>query len=176
MQSEPLIFGKFINLLLKLSMKLVLLLIGKTGEKYLQEGIDDYTKRLRRYIDFKIEVVSLPGKLKNSDIQQQKINEGSLIVSKMKASQHLCLFDENGEQFSSRQLALFLQKKMASGVKELVFVVGGPYGFSDEIYNLADSKISLSKMTFSHQLARLLCLEQLYRAFTILKGEPYHHD
>ncbi len=157
-------------------MKLVLLLIGKTGDNYLQEGIVNYTKRLRRYIDFSIEVVTLPGKLKNAGAQQQKINEGSLIVSKMTPSQYLCLFDENGEQFSSRQFAGFLQKIMASGVKELVFVIGGPYGFSDEIHKLADSKISLSKMTFSHQLARLLCLEQLYRAFTILKGEPYHHD
>lgn len=157
-------------------MKLVLLLIGKTGDNYLQEGIVNYTKRLRRYIDFSIEVVTLPGKLKNAGAQQQKINEGSLIVSKMTSSQYLCLFDENGEQFSSRQFAGFLQKIMASGVKELVFVIGGPYGFSDEIHKLADSKISLSKMTFSHQLARLLCLEQLYRAFTILKGEPYHHD
>lgn len=138
MQSEPLIFGKFINLLRKRSMKLVLFLIGKTGEKY--------------------------------------IHEGSLIVSKLKASQHLSLFNENGKRFSSRQFALFLQKKTALHVKELVFVIDGPYGFSDEIYNLADSKISLSKMNFSYQLARLLCLEQLYRAFTIFRGESYHHD
>ena len=88
----------------------------------------------------------------------------------------LHLFDEQGDSFSSREFADFLEKKMLSGLKELVFVIGGPYGFSDEVYEKANSKISLSKMTFSHQLARLLCVEQIYRAFTIIKGEPYHHD
>lgn len=157
-------------------MKLTLLMIGKTDEKYLQEGIARYKKRLEHYIDFRLEIIPDIKKGKNLTSQQQKLKEGELILAKQGPSKEFHLFDEKGKQYSSRQFAAFLQKKMASGIKELVFVIGGPYGFSDEVEKQSSSKISLSKMTFSHQLARLLCMEQFYRAFTILKGEPYHHD
>jgi 23S rRNA (pseudouridine1915-N3)-methyltransferase len=157
-------------------MKLTLLMVGKTDEKYLQEGIDRYKKRLEHYIDFRLEIIPDLKKGKNMMVNQQKLKEGELILAKQGPAKEFHLFDEQGKQFSSRQFAAFLQKKMASGIKELVFVIGGPYGFSDDLYNRANAKISLSKMTFSHQLARLLCMEQFYRAFTILKGEPYHHD
>jgi 23S rRNA (pseudouridine1915-N3)-methyltransferase len=109
-------------------------------------------------------------------IEQQKNLEGDLILSKNLSGKELHLFDENGKMFSSREFAGFLEKKMASGLKELVLVVGGPYGFSPKVYETANSKISLSALTFSHQMVRLMCVEQIYRAFTILKGEPYHHD
>lgn len=157
-------------------MKLTLLMVGKTDEKYLQEGIDRYKKRLKHYIDFRLEIIPDLKKGKNMKMSQQKLKEGEFILAKRAPAQEFHLLDEKGKQMTSRQFAAFLQKKMASGIKELVFVIGGPYGFSEEVYEQADSKISLSKMTFSHQLARLLCMEQFYRAFTILKGEPYHND
>jgi 23S rRNA (pseudouridine1915-N3)-methyltransferase len=157
-------------------MRLTLLVVGKTDDKYLQDGIARYKKRLKHYIDFRLEIIPDIKKGKKPNTNLQKIREGELILAKQGPAKELHLLDEKGKQLSSKQFAEFLQKKMASGIKELVFVIGGPYGFSDEVYKQAVSKISLSKMTFSHQLARLLCIEQFYRAFTLLKGEPYHHD
>ncbi len=157
-------------------MRLTLLMVGKTDEKYLVDGIERYARRLKHYIDFRLEVVPDLKRRRNVEIGQQKIMEGELILSKMAAAKEFYLFDERGEAFTSKEFAVFLQKKMASGLKELVLVIGGPYGFSEDVYEQSVSSISLSPMTFSHQLARLLCLEQLYRAFTILKGEPYHHE
>jgi len=157
-------------------MRLTLLVVGKTDDKYLQDGIARYKKRLEHYIDFRLEIIPDIKKGKNLSTSLQKIKEGELILARQGPAKAMYLFDENGKQLSSRQFAAFLQKRMASGIKELVFVIGGPYGFSDEVVARAASKISLSKMTFSHQLARLLCMEQFYRAFTLLKGEPYHHD
>jgi len=157
-------------------MKLTLLMVGKTDDTYLQEGIERYAGRLKHYADFSIEVIPDIKKGKNRGIDQQKIKEGEQILAKLAPSKEFHLFDEKGKTWTSREFAGFLQKKMASGLKELVLVIGGPYGFSDDVYRQAKSKISLSRMTFSHQLARLLCVEQIYRAFTILKGEPYHHD
>jgi 23S rRNA (pseudouridine1915-N3)-methyltransferase len=151
-------------------------MVGKTDEKYLKEGIERYAKRLKHYIDFTIEVIPDIKKGRNSGIEQQKMREGEIILSKKAVSKELILLDERGEVFTSKEFAGFLQKKMASGLKELVLVIGGPYGFSEDVYVQTASCISLSPMTFSHQLARLLCIEQLYRAFTILKGEPYHHE
>jgi 23S rRNA (pseudouridine1915-N3)-methyltransferase len=115
-------------------------------------------------------------KAKNLGVENQKKREGELILSKKSVGKEIHLFDENGKTLSSRELAKFLEKKMLSGLKELVFVIGGPYGFSNEVYKNASSKISLSRLTFSHQMVRLICTEQIYRALTILKGEPYHHD
>ncbi len=157
-------------------MKVTLLVVGKTDENFLQEGINLYAKRLKHYADFKIEVI--PDLKKRGTLRpvQQKILEGERILSRCGASRELHLFDENGEIFTSAAFAEFLQKKMAGGLKELILTIGGPYGFSEAVYEQAASKISLSRMTFSHQLARLLCIEQIYRAFTILKGEPYHHE
>jgi 23S rRNA (pseudouridine1915-N3)-methyltransferase len=157
-------------------MKITLLVIGKTDSKYLTEGINEYAKRLSHYINFEIEVIPDIKKNKKMGIELQKAQEGELILSKNQPGKELHLFDECGKMFTSREFAGFLEKKMASGLKELVLVVGGPYGFSPKVYETAKSKISLSKLTFSHQMVRLMCVEQIYRAFTILKGEPYHHD
>jgi 23S rRNA (pseudouridine1915-N3)-methyltransferase len=157
-------------------MKITLLVIGKTDASYLTEGLAEYSKRLKHYINFNLEVIPDIKKNKNLSIEIQKSMEGEQILRKNLPGKELHLFDENGEMFTSRGFATFLEKKMASGLKELVLVIGGPYGFSSKVYDNAVSKISLSRMTFSHQMARLLCAEQIYRAFTILKGEPYHHD
>ncbi len=157
-------------------MKITLLVVGKTDAAYLKDGINLYSKRLNHYINFETEVIPDVKKGKNLTVEIQKQKEGEIILSKLSPGKEFHLFDENGKTFTSRQFAGFLEKKMASGLKELVFVIGGPYGFSDEVREKTNSGISLSPMTFSHQLARLLCVEQIYRAFTILKGEPYHHD
>jgi 23S rRNA (pseudouridine1915-N3)-methyltransferase len=157
-------------------MKVTLLVVGKTDEPFIKEGINYYIRRLKHYVDFKLEIIPDVKKGRKSSITQQKISEGAKITSQNLSGKELHLFDEQGDSYSSREFAEFLEKKMLSGPKELVFVIGGPYGFSEEVYEKASSKISLSRMTFSHQLARLLCVEQIYRAFTIIKGEPYHHD
>ena len=157
-------------------MKITLLVIGKTDTAYLTDGINEYVKRLNHYINFEIEVIPDLKKSKNMSIEQQKNQEGELILAKNLSGKELHLFDENGKMFTSREFAGFLEKKMASGLKELVLVIGGPFGFSSKVYENAVSKISLSSLTFSHQMVRLMCVEQIYRAFTILKGEPYHHD
>ncbi|HSO85235.1 MAG TPA: 23S rRNA (pseudouridine(1915)-N(3))-methyltransferase RlmH [Draconibacterium sp.] len=157
-------------------MKITLLMIGKTDTTYLTEGISEYVKRINHYINFEIEVIPDIKKNKNISFEQQKNMEGELILAKNHSGKELHLFDENGKTFTSREFAGFLEKKMASGLKEMVLVVGGPYGFSPKVYDAANSKISLSALTFSHQMVRLMCVEQIYRAFTILKGEPYHHD
>jgi 23S rRNA (pseudouridine1915-N3)-methyltransferase len=157
-------------------MKVTLLVVGKTDTKYLRDGIDQYERRLKHYINFGIKIIPDIKSTKNTTEQLQKIKEGKLILSKISAGNEIHLFDEKGKMFTSGEFAAFLQKKMVQGLKELIFVIGGPYGFPEEVYEKATSKISLSKMTFPHQLARLLCIEQIYRAFTILNGEPYHHD
>lgn len=157
-------------------MKVTLLVVGKTDSTYLAQGINEYTKRLKHYVNFEIDVIPDIKKNKNRSSEDQKKLEGELILAKVSSGKELHLLDENGLIFSSREFAGFIEKKMVSGLKELILVIGGPYGFSSEVYEKAVSRISLSKMTFSHQMARLLCVEQIYRAFTILKGEPYHHD
>ena len=157
-------------------MKIKLLVIGKTDNKNLQQLIDDYQKRLGFYSKFELIVIPDIKNAKNITENQQKEKEGELILRQLDSSDELILLDEKGKQFRSVEFADLLQKKMNSGIKQLVFVVGGPYGFSDELYKMANAKISLSKMTFSHQMVRLFMVEQLYRAFTILKNEPYHHE
>ncbi len=156
-------------------MTIKLLAIGKTDNKQLQLLIDDYTKRLGFYIKFELEIIPDLKKVKNLSEDQQKQKEGELILSKITATDVLILLDENGKQYDSVQFANYLQKHMNSGIKQLVFVIGGPYGFSQDVYKTARGKVSLSKMTFSHQMVRLFMIEQLYRGFTILKNEPYHH-
>lgn len=157
-------------------MKITLLVIGKTDAPYISKGLEEYKKRLKHYVNFEIEVIPDIKKNKNLSTDNQKSREGELILSKLAVGKEMHLFDENGKMFSSREFAGFLEKKMVSGLKELVLVIGGPYGFSSDVHEKAVSEISLSRLTFSHQMARLLCIEQIYRAFTILKGEPYHHD
>ena len=156
-------------------MNIKLIAIGKTDNKNLQTLIDDYSKRLSFYIRFDLEIIPDVKHAKNLSESQQKDKEGELILSKILATDQLILLDENGKTFSSEDFAGELQKKMNSGVKTLVFVIGGPYGFSELVYGRAFAKISLSKMTFSHQMVRLFFIEQLYRGFTILRNEPYHH-
>ena len=156
-------------------MNIRLLTIGKTDNKALQSLIEDYTKRLSFYIKFDLEIIPDIKNVKNLSEAQQKEKEGELILSKITPTDHLILLDENGKTFSSVGFSDFLQKKMNSGLKNLVFVIGGPYGFSDTMYQRANAKISLSSMTFSHQMVRPFFMEQLYRGYTILKNEPYHH-
>ena len=157
-------------------MNIKLLAIGKTDNKNLQTLIDEYTKRLGFYVKFDLEVIPDIKNAKNLSDTQQKQKEGELILAKLSATDHLVLLDENGKSFSSVGFADELQKKMNAGIKTLVFVIGGPYGFSDEVYKKANAKISLSAMTFSHQMVRLFVIEQIYRGFTILRNEPYHHQ
>ena len=157
-------------------MNIKLLAIGKTDNKNLQILIDDYSKRLSFYIKFDLEIIIDIKNVKNLSETQQKIKEGELILNKLNPQDELILLDENGTNFSSIQFSDYLQKKMNSGIKNLVFVIGGPYGFSDDVYQKAKGKISLSLMTFSHQMVRLFIIEQVYRSFTILKNEPYHHQ
>jgi 23S rRNA (pseudouridine1915-N3)-methyltransferase len=157
-------------------MNIKLLAIGKTDHKSLQALIDEYTKRLSFYIKFDLEIIQDIKNVKNLSESQQKEKEGEILLSKITATDYLVLLDENGDTYTSVAFSNFLQKKMNSGTKTLVFVIGGPYGFSEAVYQKAQSKISLSSMTFSHQMIRLFFIEQLYRGFTILKNEPYHHQ
>ena len=156
-------------------MTIKLLCIGKTDSKELQNLIEVYTKRLQFYTKFEIDIIPDLKKAKNLDENQQKTKEGELILNKTQTSDFVLLLDENGKQFSSEAFSEYLQKRMNSGLKQLIFVIGGPYGFSEAVYQRANGKISLSKMTFSHQMVRLFVTEQIYRGFTILKNEPYHH-
>ncbi|MFL0353540.1 23S rRNA (pseudouridine(1915)-N(3))-methyltransferase RlmH [Xanthomarina sp. GH4-25] len=156
-------------------MHIKLLAIGKTDNKQLQALIDDYQKRLGFYIKFEFEIIPDLKKVKHLSVDQQKQKEGELILSKLQNQDVLILLDENGKQLSSVGFSNYLQKHMNSGIKQIVFVIGGPYGFSEAVYSKAQGKLSLSKMTFSHQMIRLFIVEQLYRGFTILKNEPYHH-
>lgn len=156
-------------------MTIKLVCIGKTDKKELEALIRIYSDRLQHYIKFEFDIIPDLKKTKNLDENQQKSKEGELILSGIQNSDFMVLLDENGKHFSSESFSEYIQKRMNTGLKRLIFVIGGPYGFSEEIYKRADSKISLSKMTFSHQMVRLFFTEQLYRAFTILKNEPYHH-
>ncbi|WP_298476647.1 23S rRNA (pseudouridine(1915)-N(3))-methyltransferase RlmH [uncultured Maribacter sp.] len=156
-------------------MTIKLITIGKTDSKQLQELITNYTTRLKHYVKFDLDIIPDIKNAKNLSEKQQKEKEGELILKKIVPTDVLVLLDENGKQLSSVDFSSYLQKKMNAGNKQLVFVIGGPYGFSDSVYKKANDKISLSKMTFSHQMVRLFIVEQIYRGFTILKNEPYHH-
>lgn len=157
-------------------MQIKLIAIGKTDQKELQDLVQEYMKRLSFYVKFELEVIPDLKNVKNLSEMQQKEKEGELILAKISSTDHLMLLDENGKTFSSVGFSEFLQKKMNAGIKTLVFVIGGPYGFSETVYAKAQGKISLSAMTFSHQMVRLFFIEQVYRGFTILKNEPYHHQ
>jgi 23S rRNA (pseudouridine1915-N3)-methyltransferase len=157
-------------------MKIKLLAIGKTDNKHLIQLIEEYQNRLKHYIKFELEVIPDIKNVKKLSEVQQKEKEGALILSKLQNTDDLVLLDDKGKHFTSIEFSQYLQKKMNSGIKQLVLVIGGPYGFSDIVYKKAIAKISLSKMTFSHQMIRLFAVEQIYRAFTILKNEPYHHE
>jgi|TARA_R100000501_G_C2536629_1_gene57255 23S rRNA (pseudouridine1915-N3)-methyltransferase len=156
-------------------MTIKLLCIGKTDNRELKQLIEVYKKRLQFYNKFEIDIIPDLKKTKSLDENQQKEKEGELILAKVQNSDFLILLDENGKEFSSEKFSAYIQKRLNSGLKKLIFVIGGPYGFSEAVYQRADSKVALSQMTFSHQMVRLFFTEQLYRAFTILKNEPYHH-
>jgi 23S rRNA (pseudouridine1915-N3)-methyltransferase len=156
--------------------KIKVIQIGKTGKKFLIEGEDEYLKRLKHYVPIeRIEIPDLKNS-KNLSIDQQKKAEGELILQKINTGEQVYLLDEKGKEFSSEAFAEFLQQRFNQGGHALTLIIGGPYGFSEEMYQKANGKISLSKMTFSHQMIRMILLEQIYRGMTILKGEPYHHS
>jgi len=157
-------------------MNIKLIAIGKTDSAALQQLISTYEKRLVRYINFELQLLPDIKNSKSLTEELQKIKEGEFILSNVESSQYLILLDERGKEYTSVTFADELQKKMNTSIKQLTFVIGGPYGFSQEVYNRANGKLSLSKLTFSHQMIRLFFIEQLYRAFTILRNEPYHHQ
>lgn len=157
-------------------MKITLLLIGKTTEAYLDQGIQLYTERLKHYISFQTQIIPDLKNSKNLSIDQQKQKEGELILKEISNTDYVVLLDERGKHFSSIEFSAFLQKSMNQSVSRMVLVVGGPYGVHEDVKKRASQTLSFSNMTFSHQMIRLFVTEQLYRAFTILKNEPYHHE
>ena len=156
-------------------MKIKIILMGKTDASFLKEGCEIYLKKLIHYCNLEYNEIPDLKRTKNMTINEQKIKEGKLILQKIQASDTLILLDEKGKIYTSVEFSKFMNNYFLSSVKQLNFVIGGPYGFSDEVYNRANTIVSLSAMTFSHQMVRLLFLEQIYRAFTILNNEPYHH-
>ena len=157
-------------------MKITFIIVGKTGDAYLKEGIEKYVKRLKHYTRLTIVEIDELKNTKALTREQQKAKEAELILKKILPLDHVILLDENGTELSSTQFAAYIDKKALGPASNMVFVVGGPYGFDQSVYERANDKLSLSTMTFSHQMVRLFFVEQLYRAFTILKGEPYHHE
>lgn len=157
-------------------MKILLLVIGKTDEDYLITGIKKYVGRLGHYVSFEMKEIPDIRNRKTLSEDQQKKAESFLLLQQLQPGDHVVLLDENGNSYTSVAFAENLEKLMASGAKRIVFVIGGPYGFAQEVYDKANAKMALSAMTFSHQMVRLIFVEQLYRAFSILKGEPYHHS
>ena len=157
-------------------MKIQLTVVGKTTDKHLIALIEEYVGRIVHYVPFELDVIPELKQAKSLTAEQQKEQEGKLILSRLRDGDWVVLLDEGGKEMRSVEFASYLQKRQASGAKRLVFVIGGPYGFSPEIYKLAKEKISLSQMTFTHQMVRLFFVEQIYRAQTILKGENYHHE
>lgn len=157
-------------------MNITLLTVGKTTIPFVVAGIKEYRDRLGRYTPF--EIVEIPDvkAAKSLTEAQQKAKEGELILGRLRPSDYVVLLDERGRQFTSIEFASYIEKHQVSGRKHLVFVVGGPYGFSDAVYERADGKVSLSRMTFNHEMVRMFFVEQIYRAMTILRNEPYHHE
>lgn len=157
-------------------MKTVLIVVGKTTDKHFEAGIKDYMSRISHYIPFTLEVIPELKGNKSLSEKEQKEREGELIQKQLQAGDYVVLLDEHGAERRSLEFAQWIQKKMNMGLRRLVFIVGGPYGFSDAVHKLGNEEISLSKMTLSHQMIRLLFTEQIYRAMTIINNEPYHHE
>lgn len=156
--------------------KILVLAIGKTDEEWVHEALFKYSNRLQHYVSFEFEVIQDLKNTKNLSEAQQKEKEGALILKMLKPTDIVFLLDEKGKEYRSIEFAKHLQQQMNSSVKRLVYIIGGPYGFSPQLYAKAQGKLALSKMTFSHQMIRPFFVEQLYRAMTILKNEPYHHE
>lgn len=157
-------------------MKITLLTVGKTDKDWVKQGIDIYVSRLKHYIPFTINEIPELKNVSALSKDQIKVREGDLILKNVKPTDDVILMDEHGKEYTSVDFASILQRKISLEGKDMVFVIGGAYGFSEDVYKRANSKISLSKMTFSHQMVRAIFTEQLYRAFTIMRGEPYHHE
>lgn len=157
-------------------MKLHVIFTGKTTGKLFQEAIADYQSRLTHYVPFSLEEIPDLKNVKNLSEEQQKEREADMLFERLQPGDVLILLDEKGREFTSREFSQYLEQKMQTVAKRLVFLIGGPYGFSPRVYEAAQGKISLSKMTFSHQMVRLFLVEQIYRGYTIMRGEPYHHD
>lgn len=157
-------------------MKIQLWAIGKTTTPYISTGIDNYISRIKHYVPFEFKIIGDIKKSNRTTPDQQCVVEGEAILQSLGPGDYLVLLDEHGTEFTSREFSVYLEKRMGSVSRNLIFVIGGPYGFSDAVYARADGKISLSRMTFSHEMVRLFFVEQLYRAMTIMRGEPYHHD
>ncbi len=157
-------------------MNILLIVVGKNSEPWIEQGFNVYANRLKHYINFEINTIPVLKNAKNLSFDMQNKKEGELILNNLAPTDIVVLLDEHGKQYSSIEFSDFLMQKMNSGIKKLVFVIGGPFGFSEEVYKRADGKLSLSKMTFSHQMVRVFFAEQLYRALTIIKGEKYHHE
>jgi 23S rRNA (pseudouridine1915-N3)-methyltransferase len=157
-------------------MKIALLQVGKTSEKYLTDGISTFKERVRKYTAFEIFTIPDIRGTRNMPAREQKAREGEKVLQFFKSDDYIVILDDKGKEFSTIEFSSWLEKMFMSQKKRIVFVIGGAWGFSDEVYRMADMSLSLSRLTFSHQMVRLLFLEQLYRAFTVIKGEPYHHE
>ena len=157
-------------------MKILLIVVGKTDQKWLMDGIGQYAERLTHFAQFEIQVIPDIKNTKNMEEQVQKVREGEQIIKLLQPSDDVYLLDDKGREMTSPQMAQWLEKRMAQSTKRLVFIIGGPYGFSPDVYDRVPGRISLSRMTFSHQMVRLIFTEQLYRAFSILNNLPYHHE
>lgn len=157
-------------------MKIELILVGKTSKSYFQDAIEEYVKRVSRYISFDVKIIPDLKNSKNLSEKQIKELEGVAVLKQIDSSDYVVLLDDKGKSFTSKEMAIWLEQKQAQSIKKMVFVIGGAYGFSADVYTRTNEKISLSKLTFSHQIVRPIFLEQLYRCFTIINGEPYHHE
>ena len=157
-------------------MKIILLAVGKTATPYISQAVEDYAKRISRYQPFEIVVTPDIKGSKTLSAEEQKAREGRLIIDFLKPGDYAILLDERGRQLTSREFAGEIERRGLQGYKRLVFIIGGPYGFSPEVYSAVTSMLSLSRMTFTHEMVRLFFTEQIYRAMTIMRGEPYHHD
>jgi len=156
-------------------MKLVLVVIGKTTEKFIAEGFESYAKRLSRYCQFELKIIPELKNTKSMPVELQLHKEGDMILSEMEKYRECILLDERGKLYTSPEFANFIEKRMGNGQRDLAFFIGGPYGFDERVKTASHGKLSISPMTFSHQIVRVIFAEQLYRAFTIIKGEPYHN-
>src|SRR4051812_4567834 len=157
-------------------MKILLLQIDKTQDSYISQGVETYVTRLQNYARVDIQTINVPKAVRQRSQNEQKTEESRLFMQVIAPEDHVILLDENGKQFTSMEFSKLISQKQNASTKRLIFAVGGPFGFDDKMYERANAKLSLSKMTFSHQMVRLFFVEQLYRAFTILKGEKYHHE
>lgn len=157
-------------------MKIVLIAVGRTSTQYIADATAEYLKKINHYAPMEFVVIPDLKSTRGLTAEAQKQREGAAILAALQGGDHVCLLDERGREMTSRELAGEIDRRMSQGLKRLVYVIGGPYGFSDEVYARADSKLSLSRMTFTHEMVRLFFTEQVYRAMTILRGEPYHHD